>query len=327
MKNYKALVIRKEKKIFSLKIEKINFDPVNSDEVMVKVEYSSINFKDLLVCSGNPALVRKFPHVPGIDAAGTVFKSNSKKFKVGEKVAIIARPLGIKSPGGFSEFVTVPFNWLTKLPKNITTKKSMILGTAGFTAMFAINLLISFGLKKSKLPVLVTGATGGVGVYSIIFLKKMGFTVHASTTRSNKNNFLKKIGVKEIILHNKFSKMSDMPLLNKRYAGIIDNVGGNFIFEGSKQLIENGIIASIGNVAGDKTTLSLMPLILRGVKILGINAESASLKERSKIWKFISKYSKNIFSTVIYKEHDFKNIDKLIKSYKNLYGRNIISIK
>ena len=121
--------------------------------------------------------------------------------------------------------------------------------------------------------------------------------------------------------------MSDMPLLNKRYAGIIDNVGGNFIFEGSKQLIENGIIASIGNVAGDKTTLSLMPLILRGVKILGINAESASLKERSKIWKFISKYSKNIFSTVIYKEHDFKNIDKLIKSYKNLYGRNIISIK
>lgn len=329
IQNFKAVVLRKKDNKFSLQIEKAQISQLNKEEVVIKVEYTSLNYKDLLVCSGNPGLVRKFPHIPGIDASGIIASSQSKKFKVGDKVVIIAKPLGVKSPGGFAEYVKASSSWVEKLPSKISTKTAMIYGTAGFTAAYAIILLLRYGLKRSKMPVLVTGANGGVGTLSILFLKELGFNICASTRRMEKKEYLKKIGSNEVVPTEEVNQMTEMPLLGKKFSAVIDNIGGNIISTSSKQLIENGLIASIGNVSGEKTFLNLLPLILRGIKILGVNSESISISDRKKVWKYLVNFSKNKKLKIISSEHKFDEIINLISRSKNynLVGRNIISLK
>ena len=270
-KNFKALFIKKDKKKFKLYLGKKNIDNLNKNEVIIKVLYSSLNYKDILICSGNPGLVRKYPHTPGLDASGIIIKSNSKKFKVGDKVMVVAQPLGVNSDGGFSQYIKVPYNWVEKIPKNFSIKKSMIFGTAGFTAVLAIFTLLKKELKKDK-PILVSGATGGVGVFSIYMLKKLGFSVVAVSTK-NKVHFLKKIGASEVIDFKEFCKNPNLPMLKMKYSAIIDNIGGDIIRLGSKQLNKNGKILSIGMVSGENINISLMPFILRGIELIGINAE------------------------------------------------------
>ena len=324
--NFKALFVKKEKKRFILSLGRKNINHINKNEVLIKVLYSSLNYKDILICLGNPGLIRKYPHIPGIDASGIVIKSGSKKFKVGDNVMVVAQPLGVRSNGGFSQFIKVPFNWVEKIPKNFSIKKSMIFGTAGFTATLAVMTLLKKKIKKDK-PILVSGATGGVGIFSIYMLAKLGFSVVAVSTK-NKDNFLKKLGAKEVISLKEFCKNPNLPLLKIKYAAIIDNIGGDIIRLGSKQLDNNGKILSIGMASGENINIGLMPFILRGIELIGINSENTDTKLRKKIWKNITKFSNNNKLNHVFKEcglSEISNVIKKIKLNKNV-GRYIVKL-
>jgi len=301
---------------------------IEKDEVIIKTFYSSLNYKDILICSGNPGLVRKYPHIPGIDASGIVIKSHTKKLKVGDKVFIVAQPMGVKSFGGLAEYIKVPVKWVEKLPFELTLKNAIVFGTAGFTAMQAILLLLKNGLKKNKKPILVSGATGGVGTISTFILSKLGFDVCASTRKMHQASFLKKIGAKEIVSNDEFSNQPNMPLLSIKFSAIIDNIGGDIISVGSRQLINEGKIAAIGNTSSEVFNANIMPFILRGIQIIGVNAESASITFRKKIWKELNKISKDKKLKHIYTECKLSNVIDAIKKAqeKNSVGRVIIKI-
>ncbi len=327
-KRSKALLIKKKKKKFTFIIDDINLSNLNKDEVVIKVFYTCFNFKDILIGKGNPGLVRNYPHVPGIDCTGKVYYSNSNKFKKGDNVMVIARPSGVKSFGTMSNYFVAPSKWIEKIPSKMNIKIPIIFGTAGFTAMMAVQNLIKNKIDKN-FPILVTGATGGVGLMSIFFLNNLGYKIVAATTNVKKNyNILKKMGAKKVIDLKQFNKIIDLPILKVKYSAIIDNVGGNIISYGLRELLHNGILISVGNVQSNHSRINILPLILRGVKIIGINAESASNVQRKKIWSDISKNIKNKKLDSLYKNYNFKLATKIFKKMlKNDYtGRVIIKI-
>ena len=326
---FEALFVEKNlKNKYKLNIKKTKIDNLENNEVLIKISYSSLNYKDILICSGNTGLVRKFPHIPGIDASGKVVHSKSNKFKVGDKVMIVARPIGVKSQGGLSEYIKVTSKWVEKLPIGISLKNSMVVGTAGFTAMNSITQLIKSGLKKNSKPILISGASGGVGIFAIIILTKLGFNIVAATRRREQEFFLKSLGANEVILTDEFNNQPNMPLLKMKYSAIIDNIGGEIISLGSRQLIEGGIIASIGATSSQTCSLNIMPLILRRIRIIGINAESSSDTLRKIIWRKISKITTQKVVKKIYKECNLKNVIKEIQKAKkkNSVGRLIVKI-
>ncbi len=324
--NCKALYLEKKRKKIKIQFGKKTIDNLNKDEILIKVSYSSINYKDILMSQGNPGLIRKYPHVAGIDATGKVLESKSNKFKKNDKVVVVAKPLGVERSGSFAEYLKIPSSWACKIPKNISEKKIIIFGTAGFSAILAINKLIENGLKKKARPILITGGTGGVGSIAVYLLSKLGFKT-ISSTRSKKNyNFLKKIGASHIIDHSYFEKQKNLPLLKIRYSAIIDNVGKNVISVGSKELENNGTYILIGNVDGNVAEINLLPFILRGIKLIGINAETSTNMERKKVIEKIFQLCKSDNLSKIFKEYNFKDIKKVLKKNNKINGRVIIKI-
>ncbi len=326
MKKFKSLFVEKKNsgKIL-LSLKKNHFDSISKDEIVIKVSYSSLNFKDVLLCTGNPGLIRKFPHIPGIDAAGKVFISNNKKFKVGDKVMVVARPIGVKTMGGFSEYLKVPFKWVEKIPNKLSEKQIMIFGTAGFTA--AKTILSLKNLSRKKKPILISGASGGVGIFSIILLLNLGFNLTAITSR-NKSKFLKKIGVSNLIFYDEFIKKSNLPLLKMKYSNMIDNTGGATITEGIKQLEKNGKIYLIGNSVNEFSEINILPFILRENKLIGVNAESTNFKLRKKIWKMLVSISNDKKIKLTYKLCKLNQIKEIITKFKSnsKLGRYIVKI-
>jgi len=324
--SYKVLYLEKKRKKIKINFGKKNFVNLDKNEILIKVSYSSINYKDILMSQGNPGLIRKYPHVAGIDATGKVLESRSKKFRKNDKVIVVAKPLGVEKSGSFAEYLKIPSSWAYKIPKNISEKKVIIFGTAGFSAILAINKLIENGLNKKTRPILITGATGGVGSIAVFLLSKLGFKI-ISSTRSKKNfNFLKKIGTSQIIDHDYFKKQNNLPLLKIKYSAIIDNVGKNIISVGSKELENRGTYILIGNVDGNDADINLLPFILRGINLIGINAESSSNIEREKVMKKIFQLCKSSNLNSIFKEYNFKDIKKVLKKNNNINGRVIIKI-
>ena len=310
---------------FLFKIDKNNIGKLSKHEVVIKSHYSTINYKDILICRGNPGLVRKFPHIPGIDIAGEIVLSKSKKFKIGDKVTAVCQPTGINTSGGWSEYVKIPDKWIEKIPRDISLKKAMVIGTAGFTAMYSALKLTKLGLKKNNGPVLVTGATGGVGAFSILIFSKMGFHVQAVTRKIEMSNYLKNLGAKEVIAQSELDNNPVMPLLNHKFSAVIDSVGGNVLSTASKFVIAGGKVACIGNALSGTVNMSLMPLILRGIDMIGINAEMASNKERQHTWRSLTKISNSSLDK-IFKEYKFEDLQKVISNLTKEYtgGRRII---
>ncbi len=288
--NYKAIEIIKTKK--NIVINKINNNKILKKEnikqnfVVIKVEYSNINYKDFLISRGYNGLVRNFPHTAGIDACGRVCYSNSKKFRINDKVFVIAQPLGVQSHGSFSEYITIPDTWVEKLSKSFTPKEIMAIGTSGFTAVKAFNKTLKTILKYKKKPVLVTGALSNVGMVIVFLLTNIGLNVEAVTSKKNNIKILKKLGVKKIHIFKDFIKKHNFPLLTEKYSVVFDNLGGNIIPICLKYLIKKGIFVSIGNILGNVSNINILPFILREVEVLGINAETSSKNERKKIFSF-----------------------------------------
>ncbi len=283
---FKAVVIDNQNEKFTKDIKEIDSSHLKDGNVLIKIDYSSLNYKDALILKDGGKIVRKFPFVPGIDFSGKVVESVDDKFKKDENVICTGFRVGEMYYGGFSQYAKVDSNFLIKNPKNIDTEQSMMLGTAGFTALqcsFAIKAREELLLGEKVNDVLVTGATGGVGSIAVMILSKMGYNVHAVTGKKDKNEYLKDLGAKNIIDRKEFE--GESKLLEKgTWDGVVDTVGGQSLTKILAQVKPNGIVASCGNAGGIKINTTVMPFIIRGVKLWGIDSSGASIRRREFLW-------------------------------------------
>jgi putative YhdH/YhfP family quinone oxidoreductase len=294
--------------------------------VLVKVSYSSLNFKDALSATGNKGVTRHYPHTPGIDAAGTVEESSSDKFHTGQQVIVTGFDLGMNTMGGFGEYINVPAEWLVPLPEGLSLKESMILGTAGFTAALSIYHLLRCGQKPEDGSLLVTGATGGVGSISIAIASKLVFRVTASSGKANKHEYLRKLGAQTIIDRTEVDDPSKRVLLRPQWAAAIDTVGGNTLATILKSLKPQGNVASCGNVASPLLNTSVFPFILNGVNLLGVNSATTPMPLRLKLWQNLASDWKpdfqHIETTIVSLNEIHLSIEKILKS--EITGRVVL---
>ena len=284
--NFKALILNQEGENFTREVKSIDKSFLKHGDVLVQVDYSDLNYKDALILNNGAKLVKEFPHIPGIDFAGTVLESDNSKFVKGDEVILTGWRVGEIYFGGYSQFAKVNGDYLVKKPKDITSKQAMILGTAGLTALlcsFAIKAREELLLGEKVKDVLVIGATGGVGSIAVMILSKMGYDVHAVTGKKDKNDYLKNLGAKNIIDRKEFD--GESKLLEKGvWDGVVDTVGGAALTKIFAQTKPGGIVAACGNAGGIKINTNVMPFIIRGVKLWGIDSSGSSLKRREFVW-------------------------------------------
>src|SRR5687767_3000158 len=255
--SFKAMVVSETAdKKFSREIKQLALGDLPAGELVIEVKYSSLNYKDALSATGNKGVTRKYPHTPGIDAAGVVADSTTKLFAVGDQVTVTGFDLGMNTSGGFGQYISVPALWATKLPQGLSLKDSMSHGTAGLTAALCIIRLMASGLSKESGEVLVTGATGGVGSAAVAILSKLGFNVVAATGKTSEHDFLTSLGAKAIISRDEANDTSGRPLQKSRWAGVVDTVGGNILATALKTTNYGGLVAACGNVMSSDLNVS-----------------------------------------------------------------------
>lgn len=286
---FKAMVVKElENGDFKREILTKKIKDLPNGEVLINVKYSSLNYKDALSSIGNKGVTKKYPHTPGIDAAGIVVESKSDKFKEGDQVIVTGYNLGMNTDGGFAEYISVPANWIVSLPKNLSLKESMIFGTAGFTAALSVDKLMNNGVRPEDGDILVTGATGGVGSTAIMILNKLGYSVIGVTGRPDLKEKLISLGAKDIILRNEVDDDSGKLILKEKWAGVIDTVGGNILATAIKSTKYKGSVTCCGNVASHELNINVYPFILRGVSLLGVDSVECPIEEKENIWKKLS---------------------------------------
>ncbi len=301
---FKAIVINQEGESFKREIKELDLDFLDQGEVLIKVDFSDLNFKDALILNDGGKLVKDFPRIPGIDLSGKVIESTSEEFKKDDEVIVTGCRVGEIYHGGYSQVAKVNKDFLVKKPKNLTLKQSMILGTAGFTALLcalAVNAREEILLGEKVNDVLVTGATGGVGTVAVMALSKIGYNVTAVTGKPNQEAVLKKLGAKNVISRAEFD--GDPKLLSKGlWDGVVDTVGGNILAHAISQTRNSGIVAACGNAGGIKLNTNVMPFILRGVKLWGIDSIQVSMIRRKFVWSQVERLI------------DFKILEEIVKT-------------
>ena len=285
---YKALVTIEDNKTFnnSVKVKSLDFLPDNN--TLIKVKYSSLNYKDALSASGNKGVTRSYPHTPGIDAAGIIEETSSKKFKKGDEVIVTGYDMGMNTFGGFGEFIKVPEEWIIKKPSNLSLSESMAFGTAGLTAGLCLRKLLQHGLKPDDGKVFVSGVTGGVGIISLMLFSKLGFEVTAITGKMNEKDFLIDLGANEVIDRNDLDVDLVSPLQKPIYSGGIDAVGGKILSNLICSTSQRAAIACCGMVGGLSLDTSIFPFILRGLSLFGIDSAESLLEVKEEVWKSFS---------------------------------------
>ena len=253
-------------------------------ELLIDVAYSSLNYKDALSATGNPGVTRHFPHTPGIDAAGTVTASEAGDFRPGDEVIVIGFDLGMNTSGGFGQKIRVPAAWAVPMPAGLDARSSMILGTAGFTAALCVDKLGDAGMSPDGGPVLVTGATGGVGSVAVKLLAKLGYEVHAATGKADRHDYLRGLGAAAVVDRESLEAGAERPLLRETWGGVVDTVGGQILVNGLKSLRYGKSLAACGLVASPDIPASVFPFILRHVNLLGIDSVELPLAEKARIW-------------------------------------------
>lgn len=282
-------VIQTETQTYQGSIIEESLDALPPGDVLIRVQYSSLNYKDALAATGHPGITKKYPHIPGIDAAGLVVSSAVPQFKPDDPVLITGFDLGVNTWGGFAQYIRVPADWIVPLPEGLTLRDSMILGTAGLTAAFCIDALMENKITPDSGEILVTGATGGVGCLAVSLLAKLGYKVIAVTGKSHGYDWLKRLGATEVIARSQMTNKSGKPLLKGRWAGVVDTVGGQILTTAIKSTQYGGCITACGLVAGTDLNLTVYPFILRGVRLIGIDSVQCSREKRRFIWKQLAK--------------------------------------
>jgi len=284
MENYKALVIRETEEGFTREIERLNRDFLPDNDVLIRVKYAGLNYKDALSASGNKGVTKKYPHTPGVDASGVVEESRDERFSPGQEVIVTSYDLGMNTKGGFAEYISVPGDWIVPLPDGMTLKEAMVMGTAAYTAALALHKMEICGQNPEMGEVVVTGASGGVGSMAVSILKKKGYRVIASSGKTEYYDWLKEIGAKRCVNREEVSDESGRPLLSPAWAGGIDTVGGNTLATLLKRCDRNGSIATCGLVASPKLEATVFPFILNGVNLLGVDSAETPYALRKEIW-------------------------------------------
>ena len=284
-KSFKALWVSEQPgQSFSREIIQRDISSLPAGEVLIRVHYSSLNYKDALSASGNKGVTRQYPHTPGIDAAGVVAESQSPDFKAGDQVLVTGYDLGMNTSGGFAEYIRVPASWVVPLAENLSLRESMIYGTAGFTAALSVYQLQKHDITPGSGPVVVTGATGGVGSIAVAILSKAGYDVLAVTGKPEAAYFLQKMGASEVIGREEVDDQSGKALLKPRFAGAVDTVGGNILATLLKSLHYGGVATCCGLVQSPQLNTTVFPFILKGVSLIGIDSVQCSQPVRRLIW-------------------------------------------
>lgn len=274
---------------FTDKIVTKTIDDIANGHILIKTQYSSLNYKDCLSISGHKGVTREYPHIPGIDCAGEVVKTKTKDFNIADKVIVTGYDLGMNHPGGFAEYLSVPGEWAVPLPDNLTLKQAMMFGTAGFTAMSAVLALQNHFSDLTRKKILITGVTGGVGSITCFLLAELG-NITIASTRDIGKKYLSKLPVDQLINSKDFTIKQEKPLLAKSYDAVIDNLGGMVLENIIKSISYHGMVISCGNVVGTTFTSSVFPFILRGITLKGISSANTEMPERKRIWQKISQF-------------------------------------
>jgi len=312
---YSAYYVEEKDGSFSSSIAQLELQKPAEGFVQIKVSYSSLNYKDALSASGNKGVTRNYPFVPGIDAAGIITDGNSSQFEDGDEVIVTGYDMGMNTPGGFGEYINVPANWVVKKPINLTAIEAMSIGTAGLTAAASVLKIQKFS-GESNLPVLVSGATGGVGSIGVMLMSKLGFEVSALTGKSSSTNFLQSIGANNIILRDEYLEAPSKPMEKPLFSSAIDTVGGNILSRMLPQISPHGVVACCGNVAGIEVNTTVFPFILRGIMLAGIDSAESPIEFKTKIWnKFANEWRLDLSSVikVVTKENLQQEIDLILK--------------
>ena len=327
---FKALVVNQEGENFTREIKEVEQSFLKHGNVLVKVEYSSLNYKDGMILKNGGKLVKDFPHIPGIDFAGTVESSESDKFKKGDRVILTGWRVGEVFFGGYSQYAKVQDDFLVKMPDDLDSKKAMILGTAGLTALMcvlAIQARETILLGEPVKDVLVTGATGGVGSVAVLVLSKLGYNVSAVTGKKDKSDFLKSLGAKTIVDRSEMDQDA-RPIDKGLYDGVVDTTGGKILAKALSHTKPNGIVAACGLASSIKLETTVMPFIIRGVKLWGIDSVTAPAKRREFLWSQANNYIDfNILSEGVQEwslDDLIQNSSKILKG--EISGRVIVDV-
>ncbi|MGH8353244.1 MAG: YhdH/YhfP family quinone oxidoreductase [Pseudomonas sp.] len=289
MSKFKALLVSEGAAgVFERRVVERDTAELPAGEVLIRVQYSSLNYKDALSASGNRGVTKRYPHTPGIDAAGTVAESSVAEFAAGDEVIVTGYDLGMNTAGGFGQYIRVPAAWLIKRPQGLTLREAMVLGTAGLTAALCVDKLEQAGLDAEAGPVLVTGATGGVGSIAVALLASLGYRVAAATGKAEQGEFLKRLGAEQIVLRGALQEGTDKPMLKEQWAGAVDTVGGDILFNVVKSLQYGASAACCGLTAGVGFQASVLPFILRGVNLLGVDSVELPLVVKASMWDRLS---------------------------------------
>ncbi len=283
--SFPALVVKKDDDSFSVGVEGLTMDALPQGEVVIRVEYSSVNYKDGLACTPNGRIVRSYPFVPGIDLAGTVANSTDSRFREGDKVLVTGYELGVNHFGGFSQYARVPADWVVAVPDGLTVRETMVFGTAGFTAALSLYHLETAGVRADQGPVLVTGATGGVGSVAVALFSSRGYEVVASTGKESEIGYLKELGAKDVKPRSETSAKSKRVLEKEVWAGAVDPVGGSTLSYILRTTRYNGAVAVSGLTGGSDLATTVLPFILRGVKLLGVDSVFCPMDIRKDVWQ------------------------------------------
>ena len=314
---FKALVSSEVEKIYISEIKTRNLDDLPNGEVLIKVNFSSLNYKDALSANGNKGVSRNYPHTPGIDAAGIVEFSETDKYKKGDEVIVTGYDLGMNTSGGFSEFVRVPEAWVVRKPSEISLSETMALGTAGLTAGLCVRKLLNHGIKPEMGKLFVTGATGGVGIVAMMLLSKLGFEVTAVTGKMDSEELLKKYGASEVVARGEFDRKLSSPLQKSIFAGGVDAVGGDILSNLLTSTSQRAAISCCGMVNGAELKTSIFPFILRGITLYGVDSAETELSVKEEVWNNFSTHWKLDDLEGQIKEIDLadlpKEIDKILK--------------
>ncbi len=287
-KIFKALIVEETASgDFAMTIKKKAIKDLPKGDILIRVKYSSLNYKDALSASGNRGVTKKYPHTPGIDASGVVVESSDENFRSGDEVLITGYDLGMNTCGGFEQYIRVPAGWIVKIPEGMNLGESMIFGTAGFTAGMSVHALVN-KVKPEDGEILVTGATGGVGCLSVAILAELGYSVTAVSGKAEGKKFLTRLGAQNVIGREEVSDSKEKPLLKGKWAGVIDTVGGGMLAAAIKATKPWGTVTCCGNVASPDLPLTVFPFILRGVTLVGIDSQNCPHDYRVHIWNHLA---------------------------------------
>ena len=325
---FKALIVDKQDEQFSVEVQKRTLADLPEGEVLIRVHYSSVNYKDSLASIPNGNIVTRYPFIPGIDLAGVVVSSSDAHFHEGDEVIATSYEIGVSHFGGYSEFARIPAKWIVPLPSGLTLKEAMVIGTAGFTAALSVQRLEENHVTPDKGKVLVTGATGGVGSFAVSILAKRGYQVEASTGKESEYDYLKKLGAAEVLPRQEVYDGKIRALGKQKWFAAVDPVGGEPLASLLSQIQYGGSVAASGLTAGTKLPTSVFPFILRGVNLLGIDSVYCPMEARLKIWdRLASDFKPANLAELIQDEVTLEQLPEVLPTLLKAQARGRIIVK